>query len=886
MRAARRLLSRLLSLVRNDRDDREFADEIETLVAMHRDEHRRAGVPPVEAERRARLAVGSVPALVESRRDERSFPRVESLAQDLRHALRRLRQQPAFAIVCITMLGLGTGVTAVIFSFVHAVLLAPLPYARPDELVAIWTHNPAVQTELSAMSPANVLDLRAGATSLASLEAFQANIVPSVLRLQGSVVGVQVVLVTPGLFPMLGRESLVGRTFREDDASGTVVLSHAFWQRQFGGDPSIVGQTLREGSGRALTVVGVMPPEFGFPYASMLRASVSFTGSTDVDLWAAMPLPREPNRGSRLLGVVARQKPGVPLEQTRAEVGLAWQRLVAAFPDVNVGWETRVVPLHDQSVGPVRATLWLLLAGVGVVLLIACVNVAQLLLARGVSRQREMALRAALGAARGRLVQQWVVEGLTFSGLGTLLGIVSAWWMTPILVRWAPPATPRLNEVTTSVTVVLMSIALAVVTGLIVGLAPAISVRRESLTRALNDGGRGASDNRRRLRSALVAAEVAMAVILATGAGLLVRSFIAVLDVDPGFRSTDVVSLSLSVPDRYDTNSKRVTFYHQLFERLEHVPGVLSVGGTTRLPLAGANSSTTIAIEGREPAEGRWPEVDLRRAMHKYFDTMGIPVLRGRGFSDEDREGAPAVVAINQTLARLLFGDADPIGQRVKLGPTSPVRAATVIGIVGDLRHTRLETPPAPEVYVYYEQGPPVAPLIVVRAAGDLGALGATLRVAVREVDAQLSPFNIRTMAELRSAAVRERRFLMSLISAFGVLALTLAALGVYGVMMLVVVEGRRDMSLRLALGARPRRLMASVVGKAMSSAAIGAGAGLAVALALTPAMASQLFGVAPTDPLTVASVLTTLMIVALVASWIPARGVLRVDPIATLRGD
>ena len=394
MRVARRWLSRLLGLVRDDRADREFADEIETLVAMHIEEHRRAGLPPAEAERRARLAVGSVPALVESRRDGRSVPSVESLVQDVRHALRRLRQQPAFAIVCVAMLGLGTGVTAAIFSFVHAVLLAPLPYARPEELVAIWTHNPAVQAELSAMSPANVLDLRAGATSLAGIEAFQANIVPTALRIRGNVVPTQAVLVTPGLMSMLGREALVGRVFRDDDGTDAVVLSYAFLAAALRRRPghrraADDGRRPAADSGRGDAA------RVRLSVRSMLRATVSFTGSTDVDFWATMPRPREPNRSSRLLGVVARRKAGVSFEQTQADVDVAWRRLVEAFPDVNAGWDARVVPLHDQSVGPVRATLWLLLAGVGGVLLIACVNVAQLLLARSVLAS------AGDGAARG-----------------------------------------------------------------------------------------------------------------------------------------------------------------------------------------------------------------------------------------------------------------------------------------------------------------------------------------------------------------------------------------------------------------------------------------------------------------------------------------------------
>jgi putative ABC transport system permease protein len=885
MRAWRVLTSKLRSVTKRTRDDDEFAAEIDSLIEMHAADHRRAGLAPDEADRRARLAIGSIPALVEARRDERGLPRLESIVQDARYAARGFRRQPAFTATALLMLALGSGVTAAIFTFVNAVLLAPLPYGRPDELVAIWTHNPAVQAEASAMSAANVLDLRDGVTSLAGLEAFQANIIPSTLRLQGEVVPTQVVAVTSGLFALLGREPLVGRLVRDGDPPGSVMLSHRFWQRHFGGDPAIIGRPLTEGA-RPLVVVGVMPPDFGFPYPSMLRASVSFTGSTEVDAWATVPPARDPNRGARLFGVIGRIKPGVSQQQALADIDVGWRRLVQAFPEINRGWDVRVVPLHDQSVGPVRAALWILMAGVGLVMVIAAINVASLFVARSVARQREVALRGALGAGRGRLVQQMLVEGLILSSAGTGLGVAFAWWTTPILVRWAPAATPRLNEVTPTGAVFALAVVMALIIGIVVGLVPVLGLRRASLARALNEGSRTVSDGRHRLRGALVAAEVALAVVLAVGAGLLVRSFIAVLDVDPGFRSHDVLTLAASMPERFDTPAKRVELYHRLFARLEAVPGVVSAGGTTRLPLAGANSSTIIAVDGREPPEGQWPEVDLRRAVHRYFETMGIPLRRGRTFTAGDRDGSAPVVAINETLARLLFGGGDPIGQRVKLGPTSPIRSATVVGVVGDLRHTRLETLPAPEVYVYYQQGPPVAPLIVVRTTGDPAAMALTLRAAVRDVDPQLSPYSVRTMDDFRAAAVADRRFLMGLISGFGLLALMLAAMGVYGVMTLVVAERRREMGVRLALGAVPRRLVGQVVGQAMVLAGAGSAVGLIVALVLTPAIRTQLYAVGPSDPLTIAGGAATLLVVALVASWIPARRVLRVDPMATLRCD
>jgi putative ABC transport system permease protein len=895
VRTLRRAWHRAIGFFTGGSAEREFAAELESHLDMHVADNICAGMTPEAARRHAAMKLGTIAAVSESQREQRGLPRLESLVQDVRHCWRGLRRNPGFALACIGTLALGIGINSAIFSVVNGVLFAPLPYAAPDRLISIWTRHPEVHNDLSAMSAANALDLKRMVTTVSQLEALQANVIPATLIVNGEGVPAQGVLMTPGMFSLLGREPLLGRSLRDGDRSDSIVLSYACWQRQFSGDTSVVGRSVGDGA-RALTIVGVMPKEFVFPYPSMLRAPVSFTSSAEVDFWVALPDPTRPRPGTtaspeidrtaRLFAVVARLNDGRSLEEASADIAVAWRQLAQAYPGANAGWETAVVPLHDQAVAPVRATMLLLLSGVGVVLLIACVNVANLLLARSVARQRELALRAALGAGRARLLQQVLTESLVLSVTGATVGLLFARWATPVLVSLAPPATPRLSEIATDWTVVLFATTISVVCGLVVGLLPGLGASRVSLRTTIGDGTRGSSDNRRRLRGVLVAAEVGLAVVLAVGAGLLMRSFLSVLAVDPGFKSENLLTMGLNVPGHYDTAEKRLDFLRQLFARLEAVPGVVSVGGVTRLPLGGANSSTQVAVEGRVPPEGQWPEADFRRALHRYFETMGIPLRRGRIFDDRDRADAPGVVVINETFARRIFGNEDPIGRQIRLGSSSPVRQATIIGIVGDLRHQRLDAAPAAEVYVHYLQAPPVAPLIVIRTSSDAARLAPAIRSAARESDAGVRPYSVRTMADLRTTSTLDRRFLMGLVMAFGVLALVLAAVGVYGVMTLVVAERRREMGIRLALGAAPRGLVALVVGQALKLALIGGVTGSLAAIALSPLIANQLYGVGATDPITIGAVLAVLCGVALVASWMPARRVLRVDPVTALRCD
>jgi predicted permease len=435
--------------------------------------------------------------------------------------------------------------------------------------------------------------------------------------------------------------------------------------------------------------------------------------------------------------------------------------------------------------------------------------------------------------------------------------------------------------------VVLFTAVVAILCGLIAGVIPGFGAARTDVRQTIEEGARGSSTGRHQLRGALVAAQLALAVVLSVGAVLLTRSFVAVVNTDPGFRTDRLLTLQVSVPGKYTTAvEKHLDFYRSLFARLEAVPGVVSVGGTTRLPLGGANSSTQIAVEGRVPPEGQWPETDFRRAVHRYFETMAIPLRRGRTFTEADRDGAPPVAVVNESFAKKFFGTEDPIGRQVRLGPSSPIRQATIVGIVGDLRHQRLDAPPNPELYLNYLQAPPYAPLVVIRTTADPAELAASIVSALHDVDPAILPLNIKTMSELRSASVAPRIFLMALIGAFGVLALTLAGVGVYGVLALVVAERTREIGIRLALGASPGQLIALLVRQAMYLTITGAIAGVVLAIALSPLVASQLYGVGGNDPATIAAVVAALVTVALCAAAIPAARVLRVDPVKTLRCD
>ena len=812
------------------------------------------------------------------------------LAMDVRQALRLFRRSPLFAIVGVLALALGIGGNIAIFTVVNAVLLRPLPYDDAARLVMVWSDNRPEGRNRNPISPADFLDLRSASGSFSGMEAMYSFLVREQFAANADPEVVDALAVTPGMFTLLGRHALLGRTFRAGETEG-VILSHAFWQRRFGADPSVVGRAVVVGSLPA-PILGVMPADFVFPYRSMLGPG-GFTRAVTADMWMPLDLRTgrmvdaqgRPVRAVRVLAAVARLKPAVTMEHVRADLVQLARGLERAYPDTNKGWGASVVPLYEQTVGDVRGALVLLLAGVGLLLLMACVNVANLVLARCTARQHEIAVRSALGAGRFRLVRQVLTETLLLSCAGALVALLAVTWGIDALVAIAPAEIPRLQDVRADVTVLAFAVLCAIATGVVAGLVPALAAtasracsRRQSWLRERTHTGA------RRVRSMLVVAEVALAVVLAIGALLLGRSFQHLLDVDPGFRADHLLTLQMNVPDRYATPEARRHFYREFFDRIGALPGVRNVGGTTRLPLGSTNVTTQVAVEGREIEPARLPEVEFRRALRNYFATMGIPILRGRGFDDRDSPEAPPVAVINLAAARRLFPGEEPVGRRVRMGPDPAVPWMTIVGVVGDVRHASLDTEPVPELYIYYLQNPPIAPFIVVRTEGDPGALAAAVRATARQMDRDLTLYDVRTMDQVRADSGARRRFLALLAGLFGALAVALAGAGVYGVMALVVAERTREIGVRLALGARPAHVWLLVAGEGLTLAAAGVVVGLGLARLAVPFMASQLFGIGAGDPATLVAVPLVLLLAAVTACYLPARRAMAVDPCTALR--
>ncbi len=817
----------------------------------------------------------------------------QSVAMDLRYALRMFMRTPVFTALTVVALALGIGANSAIFSVVNGVLLRPLPYAAPERLVMVWNDNTREGVRQYPMSNANFLDVKAATRTLDRLEMMYSFLGTPTLRTESGTEQFAASGTSPGMFELIGRSAALGRGLAATDRSGVIVLSDGYWRRRFGADPDIIGRQLSIAE-QPTTVIGVMPPDFHFPLKSMLGPS-GFSASVEPDAWLPLDITTgqfvqngAPSRIPHFLSVVGRLAPGVTIEQAREEIATIVARLEQEYPDFNRGLKSNVVALHDQAVGRVRSALILLLAGVGFVLLMACVNVANLMLARSVARQKEIAVRTALGAGRGRLLAQMLSESLLLSTAGGVLGLGLVWIGVRVLVAIAPPELPRIAEVRPDLTIVLFTALVSILAGVLVGIAPAIAAGRSDLQNSLKDTSRSVTGGvaRRRLRAVLVVGEVALAVVLTTGAGLLLRSFVSLLSVDPGFRAENLLTLQIQLPNRIDTPDARRAFYASMFERIESLPGVLTSGGTTRLPLGSTNVSTRIMPEGRSMPASEMPEIEFRRAVHNYFQTMGMPILRGRTFTPEDGPTGQQVAVINETMSRRVWPNEDPVGRRFRVGNNPQTPWTTVIGVVGDLRHAGLDVQPASEMYIWYLQGPPVAPFVVIRTRDDPAAVAASVRAELKALEKDMAVYDMRTMTDVRAASVAERRFILILALAFDLLALTLASVGVYGVMALVVSERTQEVGIRLALGAEPLQVLTLVVRQGVLLAGAGIVIGIASSLALTPMMSGQLYGVRPADPITLLAVPALLMTVALIACAVPARRAMSVDPAIALRNE
>jgi putative ABC transport system permease protein len=800
----------------------------------------------------------------------------EDMFQDLRFGLRMLWRKPGFTLIAVFTLSLGIGANTAIFSIVNAVLLQPLQYAEPEQLVSLggWVGNDKGQ----GVTPADFLDYREQCQSFVGLAASVSDSLPMNLSGGGEPERLKGGMVTANYLDVFGVKPALGRTFvAEEDQPGrdrVAVLSHALWERRFGADTAILNQTITL-DGQSVTVIGVMPPQFQYPPGVEIWKPFGFTAS-----------PQSPfrSREFHFLRPIARLKPGVAPAQAQAEVEAIALRLQALYPKTNAKQSLYLAPLQDRLVGNIKLTLLVLLGAVGCVLLIACANVANLLLTAAASRQKEFAVRAALGAGRGRIVRQLLTESLGLALMGGLGGVLLANWGVKLLVAFSAAYLPRAGEVQINAPVFGFTLAVALLTGFLFGLVPALQSSRINLTDSLKEGGRGVGGaERHRTLSLLVVGEMALAVVLLVGAGLLINSFVRLGQVSPGFDEKNLLTARLDLPNPYAEPEKKQQFFEQLQHRVAALPGVEAVGMITELPLAGQSADRPFRIEGRlEPLPGQTPNADIRAVNHDYFRAMGIPLLKGRTFTEADVRSNAKVVLISEELARLYFAGEDPIGRRIFRGAVGQAPYEEIIGVVGDVRHRGLDgglrqTLYSPFLGLGFSN-------LVVRTTNDPAALAAAVRKEVTAIDPNQPVANIKTMEQWRSESVAQQRFRTLLLGTFSAVALLLSVVGIYGVMAYAVARRTHELGIRMALGARSSEVMKLVLGQGMKLAGIGLAIGLLASLALTRLMKGLLFGVSATDPVTFAAIALLLTVVALLACYFPARRAMKVDPMVALR--
>jgi putative ABC transport system permease protein len=801
---------------------------------------------------------------------------VDGLMQDLRYAARTLLKSPGFTLVAVLTLALGIGATTAIFSVVNGVLLKPLPYGAPGSLVVVWESNSRSAVH-NVVNPGNFLDWRDRARSFSDMEIFTW----SGLTLTGDPPEhVQGLAVSTHLLGLLGVRPLLGRTFVASDADSggprTLVLSYGLWARRFGADPGIVGRSVAVAGGVA-RVVGVMPP--------------GFRPLWHEEYWEPFRLtPAMRQRSGRYTVVVARLKDGVGVAQAQAEMSVITRGLERDYPDFDTGWGASVVPLTEQVVGEARRPLLVLLGAVTMVLLIACANVGNLLLARAASRQREAAVRSALGASRGRLRRLWTVECLLLSSTGAALGVAFASWGVALLRALAPAGAPRLHDVSVDGRVLAFTAGVALLSGLLLALATTRSASGRDPAGALRAAEGRVTSGRaaRRFRGGLVAAQVSLALVLLVGAGLLVRSLARLLAVDPGFDASHVATAHIALPDlTYPQPARQVAFWSELLERLSARPGIRAAGVVTFLPLAGPGAATGFTVVGQPaPAPGQGPTTDIRIADPGFFGAMRIPLRRGRLFTTADAAGAPEVAVVNETFARRTWPGEDPIGKRVKVSWAHPDVEVTVVGLVGDVRYQGLDAAVRPTLYYDLAQEPSSEMNVVVRSAETPAALAGEVRSVVHDLDAELPVGEVVTMRQTVAESTLDRRFPMQLLALFAALALLLAVLGIYGVLAYTVRLRTREIGVRLALGAAPGAVVGMIVRSGLPYVLAGVAVGAAGALAASSALRGLLYGIGPGDAATYVAMTLALVAVALLASWLPARRAAKVDPTVALRSE
>jgi predicted permease len=872
---------------RRPRTDRDLGAELEGYLEMRIDEKIAAGVEPEQARREARIEMGGVDQVAESVRDSRAGAWLDTLGRDLRSGVRLLGRNPGFTVAAVVALALGIGASAAIFTVVNAVLLRPLAYGHPEG-IAVLLHQGR-----NPVSPANYLDWRRMNdvfSGMGAAESWSPNLVDSDTGgSDGRAESVSAVRVAPGLLDFLEVPPLMGRLFLPDeDEAGhekEIVLGYRVWQRRFGGDRHVLGRTVRL-NGESYSVVGVMPRGFEFPPFWERGA----------ELWAPLPLgSRKTSRTGSSLRVFARLKPGRTVAEASAQMASLTARLERENPGTNR--DVTVRSIHETVVRGVRPALLVLLAAVAFVLVIACANVAHMLLARAAARQKEVAVRTALGASRSRVVRQLLTESVVLASVGGALGLLLAYAGVRALVRLGPDI-PRLEGVSVDGRILAFTLIVSLVTGVAFGLAPALQASRRDLTDALREGERGSTEGggRSRLRSLLVGSELSLALVLTVGAGLMIRSFLALAAIDPGFDPKNVLTMVVSVAGTSQAEpGRRGVFYDAMLRKVSAIPGVASASAINHAPLAGDVWGFPFQLEGRpSPRPGESPTATFRASFPGYFRTMKVPLVRGRDFTDADRLGAPLVVIVNQKLAELHWPGEDPIGKRLTVdNPGAEPLWRTVVGVARNAVRSDWSAEPEEEIYIPYLQsrlyleGPnwPVQyATLVLRTTRDPVTLAKPVRDAIASIDRTVAVSQVESMEDVVSRSNARPRFYLVLLGSFAVVAVVLAALGIYGVMSYSVSRRFHEIGIRMALGAERSDLVRLVVGEGMRVAVIGAAVGLAGALLLTRLMTSLLYGVKPTDPATFIGVALLLTAVALTASWIPARRATRVDPLTALR--
>ena len=800
---------------------------------------------------------------------------MDSLIKDIRYGLRSLLKRPAFTAIALVALALGIGANTAIFSLVNAVVLQPLPYPDPDRLVWMFG-NIRGGTNRASVAPADFLDYRNQNKTFEQFAASGTLPVPANLTGSGEPERLTASAVTGNYFQAFGVTPALGRGFSlENEKPGqdqVTVLTYAFWQKRFGGDPGIINKTIVL-DGKAFEVIGVMPADVTLPQAS--------------DLWVPMNFDTAPGmkqRFAHFLRPIGRLKAGVTLTQAQADTDLIAAQLEKQFPDSNTGWNLRLVSLREQLIGGSRATLFILFGAVGFVLLIACANVANLLLVRAAGRQKEIALRTALGASRFRIARQMITESLLLAITGGALGALLAIWGVQLLVTLSENSIPRTANVKVNLTVLAFTFLLSVITGLLFGLAPALRTMNVNLNDSLKEGVRGAGESvvRNRTRSLLVVFESAVAVMLLIGAGLLVRSLIALQRVDPGFDANNVLTMRIDLGrSKYDTPEKTANFWQQLESRVSSLPGVQAVGSITELPLSGQLNDMPFNVEGRPPVS---PDqafgADWRRVNENYFSALHIPLVRGRNFTEQEVRRSDKVVVVSQLLVDAVFPNEEALGKRLITGIKS--EPYQIIGVVGDIRHQSLGGQPSATMYLPTLQ--PGGLNLVVRTQGDPLNLAGPIRNEVHNLDPDQPIAAIRPMTDWVASSVSTPRYRTTLLALFAALAMILAATGIYGVMSYSVAQRTHEIGVRMALGARRRDVLKIVVRQGMVLTLIGVVLGLGGAFALTRVMSTLLFGVTAKDPLTFGVVAGLLMLVAFIACFVPAHRATKVDPLVALR--